>query len=153
MPKNLIFWQKIAYKKNFGFFSGNRALLLSSFHNYVTFCAKAKKFLERFSRKLLTNQPTNCNDVERPAQRQWPCRPPVDQVDLRSEIIWDHLEWSSRTSRSGRKIERLLKTVNQVDLRSCEMTWDHLDLPEIILNDLRSSWVIWDLWGWSEVFW
>ena len=41
----------------------------------------------------------NCNDVERPAQRQWPCDPvdlSVDQVDLRSfGMTQDHLEWTA----------------------------------------------------------
>ena len=42
MAKNLIF-QKIAYKKNFGFFGENRASSLFYTWNRLTCCKKAKK--------------------------------------------------------------------------------------------------------------
>ena len=60
ITKNLIFWYKIAYKKNLGHFFENRASSLFYIYNELTSCAKAKKSNEPNSgtfRDGLTDQP------------------------------------------------------------------------------------------------
>ena len=60
-PKNLIFWYKIAYKKNLGFFFENRASSPFTIYDDLTSCTKAKKSIEPNSRTFDDQLPTKNN--------------------------------------------------------------------------------------------